>query len=175
MSNLCTFYLGKGCKDGSNCPFVHDEEERQRLETKRMLKQTPTQNCTWFLGTGCKNGSNCQFVHDEEERQRLSKTSRPPRSISPLSDTPQRFCAEVASKKRIVCKFYIEGRCKSVDCPFIHDDNERRAYQQAQSKAVEPKRTSKSCKFFQQGKCTKGNTCPFYHNDISDSLEEMKL
>ena len=116
-------------------------------QTHAIAKATEPTLCTHFLGAGCKNGNDCSFFHDEGEKQRLEakrmfkQTSGPPRSIStPVKGTFQ--------QTHVVAK--------------------------APETPIKP--SSKTlCSFFLQGKCKKGDGCPFSHNDITNDFANMKM
>uniref|UniRef100_A0A8C4R3S9 C3H1-type domain-containing protein n=1 Tax=Eptatretus burgeri TaxID=7764 RepID=A0A8C4R3S9_EPTBU len=56
-------------------------------------------------------------------------------------------------KQRVVCSFYMEGRCNKGDlCHFSHD--------------AEPLKKKEPCKFYAGGSCGKGEKCLYMHDDF---------
>ena len=65
-------------------------------------------------------------------------------------------------RRREVCKFFLEGRCKEGDaCGFLHEGT--------------PKRRVEACKFFLAGRCGKGGDCLYSHDLKSTPCRRMVL
>jgi len=60
-----------------------------------------------------------------------------------------------------ICKFWIEGKCLNQNCIFRHPSGVQTTKQIV-------------CFYFTQGKCTKGDNCPYLH-PLSNEVQEKKL
>jgi hypothetical protein len=106
------------------------------------------------LDNNCNKGDKCRFAHDEQAREAFQAKKLAKSKV--IERTPEK-------STKIVCKFFIEGGCTRIDCPFLHEQLPIKS------------RPKKACTFFQQGKCNKGNECPFSHEDISTTFAKMKM
>ncbi|CAE7702614.1 bioC [Symbiodinium sp. CCMP2592] len=135
--------------------------------------------CKFWEDGACKNGATCTWAHGAEELG------------MPLSPRPE---AMGPNAKKTLCKFWLQGTCtKGSSCTFAHGDQElvgsatstapvsslwqglmqRRSAAvstappqgswRAPSAGVSSKRTI--CKFWEQGLCTKGDSCTFAHGE----------
>lgn len=67
---------------------------------------------------------------------------------------PKKNKARHRSQHKRPCSFYLEGNCRRSDCKFSHD------------------LASITCRFWEEGSCFKGITCPFLHGYQSDPDKE---
>lgn len=109
--------------------------------------------CRYFLQNRCARGSTCFYSHQTEHAS--------PRSENPLNS---------------VCVHYQRGSCRyGSQCTQLHTMAEGQTFQRLVSDTSElyqkdPDTTVpttpfafRPCKFFGQGSCVKGETCPFPH------------
>ena len=77
-------------------------------------------------------------------------------------------------KKRLPCKFWQTGQCPNTDeaCWWPHRkptpeeaEEMRKIEERRKSQSPSPGVSNRLCKYFQQGKCTKGDSCKFSHDN----------
>ncbi|KJA23618.1 hypothetical protein HYPSUDRAFT_137701 [Hypholoma sublateritium FD-334 SS-4] len=101
-----------------------------------------------------------------------SPTSSTNLNPSTGSLTPSPATRPVTSKARGVCKYYTDPRgCYAKDqCKFLHSEPPK----EGEEPALTPYDRSKTCKFYSQGYCRRGDECWFLHADAKGKgpLEE---
>jgi len=73
--------------------------------------------------------------------------------------------SEAALNNTTVCKFWVEGRCNNESCTFRHPSGVQ---------TITKDRSQIPCAYYSQGKCTKGDACPFSHG-ISGSASVVDV
>eukprot|EP00929_Paragymnodinium_shiwhaense_P108260 TRINITY_DN7458_c0_g2_i2.p1 TRINITY_DN7458_c0_g2~~TRINITY_DN7458_c0_g2_i2.p1 ORF type:complete len:829 (-),score=129.94 TRINITY_DN7458_c0_g2_i2:32-2518(-) len=136
------------------------------------IKEVP---CRYYAENRC-NRDDCPFLH-EDPRQ-----SEPPRD-SHRREEPRRQERRADSREPThrepeppPCKFYLAGRCERGErCTFSHravssrdappSREPPREYREERREQRQPEMPM--CKFYVEGRCNKGNNCPFSHRSTS--------
>lgn len=142
---------------------------------------TPTSKpCLYYPRGACKEGSACRFSH--VDGRTLQRTSTPS-STQPRTTTPG------------VCSFWQQRRCTKGDaCAYSHSDTtqDRTSWRTSASitaSVIEPPNppTARNsawaagwspklpCKYWQEGRCSKGDACTFGHENVAASAAETAV
>lgn len=91
-------------------------------------------------------------------------TSAPPKRVAPMAPQAAMSVASsalrqppaptqqaAATPKQQVCKYYLMGECKIINCGFLHTTETQSAV----------------CRYWQWGECRRGDHCRFLHRNIS--------
>eukprot|EP00434_Breviolum_minutum_P042750 symbB.v1.2.038065.t1/scaffold5805.1/size23493/2 len=162
-SRICMHWLNGTCTKGSDCQFAHGAHELSAVQAGTWK----TVLCNHFQKGTCTRGANCSFAHGEDE----------------LRDT----------YKTVLCKYWETGNCKSGSkCNFAHGEKElvkieppkievkvekppekgsetTGADEEVPVTKPKPEKVSKvntkdiPCRYWQNGFCSKGESCPFSH------------
>mmetsp|Transcript_35256 Transcript_35256/g.82245 ORF Transcript_35256/g.82245 Transcript_35256/m.82245 type:complete len:336 (+) Transcript_35256:85-1092(+) len=122
--------------------------------------------CKFWQENKCTKGDACTFAHgDHEIGQPIHNDSWAPTGKGQGND-------QNVSRKKIICKFWQDGKCsKGPGCTFAHGEQELgQPINTEMARLFASRRSDLSsclrltpCKFWQEGKCTKGDACTFAH------------
>ncbi|CAE7941204.1 unnamed protein product [Symbiodinium necroappetens] len=122
--------------------------------------------CKFWQENKCTKGDACTFAHgDHEIGQPIHNDSWAPTAKGQGND-------QNVSRKKIICKFWQDGKCsKGPGCTFAHGEQELgQPINTEMARLFASRRSDLSsclrltpCKFWQEGKCTKGDACTFAH------------
>ncbi|CAJ1421718.1 unnamed protein product [Effrenium voratum] len=147
---------------------IRDDSPSQKEEppATTLVKRT---FCKFWQENKCTKGDACTFAHGDHE------IGQPIHIDSCWAPAKQGNDVSV-SRKKIICKFWQEGKCsKGPGCTFAHGDQElgqpinaemARLFASRRSdlcNGINSGAKSTLCKFWQEGKCTKGESCTFSH------------
>jgi hypothetical protein len=90
----CDYFLEGNCRWGEICLFRHPLNMHQ-----------PPILCKYWQSYSCTN-VYCKFLH--------------PAVLPPIKKVEPSVATTGPPKSEKVCAFYMSGRCKKSDCPFIH-------------------------------------------------------
>lgn len=99
------------------------------------------------LGLPATNGPVMSHSHPTSPR------STPFRTRSAHTTPPQQSVSQPLSPQQQVCKYYLMGECKIINCPFLHSTESPSAV----------------CRYWQWGNCRRGDQCRFLHRNIDGS------
>lgn len=135
---LCAFYLRNACTRGEQCRFSHN------ISSSSPVAQTRTARipCNFYLLGKCRNGAQCHFSH-QWSTQALSANWR---EKTPLDTLP----APKPDTSGLETKSW-----RALDSPV--NGPRREVAQSGKPPAFGP------CRYYLQGRCVKGDTCPFPH------------
>lgn len=145
-SQTCTFYLRGACKHGNQCRYSHSAPDT--AVKSKSFGGSARSTCSFFMQGRCRNGSACGFLHPQiasdasPEKTPISSVHRSPFTMKTSTCSPAQDTAKVSDS--------------------------RSGLRQDVAHAVE-RPVFGPCKFFVQGRCTKGETCPFPHIASSQS------
>jgi len=176
---VCRFWLEGFCKDGAQCTWAHGEHEIGTMpgapETAG-LASTKRTICKFFQDGFCERGSSCGFAHGAHE---IGQPVPGANGYGVQRPSAVNFFAEPAgpvTTKRTLCKFFQDGHCKSGSaCGFAHGAHEiGQAVPGASGygvqwpsavKAAPPATRRTMCRFNEQGRCERGDSCTFAHHE----------
>ncbi|RPD76632.1 hypothetical protein L226DRAFT_381667, partial [Lentinus tigrinus ALCF2SS1-7] len=170
------------------CKFAHSPEKRTiqpsvvaTNPSKCLVAPagSATPACQFYLQGSCRFGDACHYLHPRGGSATTTSASVLRPSAPTFTPTAN---LKSDSKAFGSCKFYAQGKCsKGGTCPFPHTasaspkpvSNESSKLGPPQTVLVTadhdrtlpgaPPSSFGACKFFLQGRCTKGITCSFWH------------
>ncbi|KAG8046428.1 hypothetical protein GUJ93_ZPchr0008g13006 [Zizania palustris] len=125
---------------------------------------------------------NREFIDSREQDDYLR--SRPSRGAHYDEGTWERSQPRGEYRSTVQCHDFVKGRCsRGANCRFIHDDSAshggwrdevrdigRGGTDSSLGTRTEHRRTNKKpCKFFAEGRCRRGQNCPYLHEETSQS------
>ncbi|TFK94195.1 hypothetical protein K466DRAFT_536709 [Polyporus arcularius HHB13444] len=119
-----------------------------------MFDSSARQPCRYFQQGHCNRGTACKFSHSPRKQG-----EDPPRTTATAPPA---------------CQYYLQGSCQFGDgCHYLHPRCDPRAPIITPPPAsgcdrtfpadTSPSPSYGACKYFLQGRCTKGHTCSFWH------------
>ena len=168
---ICRFFATiKGCRNGSECNFLHTEQVQQKQPQQRLEQQEqcprqqrfqqrfqqrpqqqqerqerkPTVLCKFF--PNCHKGSLCTFLHPQEKQEKQEKQEQEaPEPVSSSASAKQEPEKTDNDDKKI--KVIITNH------PYVKEGN----------------KVIRHCYFFNSVKgCRNGDTCAFVHQEYQD-------
>ena len=136
---LCSFYMRNACTRGDQCQFSHSIPQNSPF-TQQRISRTP---CSFYLLGNCKNGAQCRFLHPNSVNQ-VSSVNWRDRSLLETSAVPEHVSAVGAVP-------LWRGPDDPVNGP------RRDVAPRSKPPVFGP------CRYYIQGRCTKGDTCPYPH------------
>lgn len=129
----CIYFSRGTCTRGEACLFSHTPSTDPLIPRFTAFPKAP---CKFFLSGLCRNGDQCQFHHPPQNRNLNRNLHRPSADVTggPLTGTPP-------------------------DSWRSQDGTSWRSGARTSTLGF----ASSPCKFFVQGRCTKGAQCPFPH------------
>lgn len=131
---LCKFYVEGRCERGDECTWSHNEESQvfpRPLLALRANQAVPTEKrtlCKFFMQGRCEMGDSCTWAHGEEDIG--APIGGPLAEVEYVEEEfeeafPEEEDLQEQLVKKILCKFWQEGRCKnSVSCTWAHGEHE---------------------------------------------------
>ncbi|KAI0691467.1 hypothetical protein C8T65DRAFT_816901 [Cerioporus squamosus] len=199
----CQYFQQGRCNRGTACKFSHSLGQQPEVPPSRLpvapnpsgrvqvgsTQATAPPACQFYLQGACRFGDGCHYLHPRTPRTPI--VPRPPSAsvLQPLAPafTPVESVFLRGSAGAFgSCKFYAQGKCsKGSACPFPHPAPKQspnspfRRSQRVNLSTTDCDRTKFSdtssassygaCKFYLQGRCTKGDTCSFWHPPVKPS------
>jgi len=139
-----------GPRAGPNADYSHGSRQPQNMGRSQGSK---ARECTYFFQGNCRYGDKCFFRHTHVENNRSLSTKNNPEP----------------------CLYHLQGRCtKGESCTFSHPSVSRPFHSDSQygrnrfvtSNANSPvafDAPSEPCQLYPEGKCGRGDWCPFVH------------
>lgn len=134
----CAFYLRNACTRGEQCRFSHSISPSSPVAHPRTARIP----CNFYLLGNCKNGAQCHFSH-QSSTQALSANWREKTPLNTLSPSK-------SDTSGLETKSW-----RALDSPV--NGLRREVAQSGKPPAFGP------CRYYTQGRCVKGDTCPFSH------------
>ena len=188
-STPCIYHLQGSCARGEQCTFSHPANDSQHPFAKdaprrtAIVAQTPV--CKFHAQGICRYGDGCQFLHPHPSGS-LSPFAVPFKSQvtaakpAPAIFGPCKFYLQGRCGKGDACPFphpatqrssHTDGHSPRTPRPskYIWVSDITQLTQSLSSIDPTHGKTTGSvllpsaCKFFKEGNCTKGDTCPFTH------------
>lgn len=139
-TKVCEFNLRGKCKRGEACKFAHSVADMAPLPDLHR-----TRLCSSMLKMGaCPNGDSCKFAHSVDELRIFDGTCKPLTADSQRATIEQAFREAVSHPASDVPAFEGQEKTARRGRPLMKVD---------------------MCKFFQEGRCLRGNACTFAHEE----------
>ncbi|KAL5221688.1 hypothetical protein ABZP36_026401 [Zizania latifolia] len=167
----CRDFAAGRCRRGSNCRFPHEDGVRRQFD-----EHYPVDSRERY------GHLNREFIDSREQDDYLR--SRPSRGAHYDEGTWEKSEPRGEYRSTVQCHDFVKGRCsRGANCRFIHDDSAshggwrdevrdigRGGTDSSHGTRTEHRRTNKNpCKFFAEGRCRRGQNCPYLHEETSQS------
>ncbi|KAL5232405.1 hypothetical protein ABZP36_031181 [Zizania latifolia] len=169
----CRDFVAGRCRRGSNCRFSHEDGARRQFD-----EHYPVDSRERY------GNLNREFIDSREQDDYLR--SRPSRDAHYDEGTWDRSEPRGEYRSTVQCHDFVKGRCsRGANCRYIHDDSAshggwrdetrdsaigRGGPDSSYGTRTEHLRSNKNpCKFFAEGRCRRGQNCPYLHEESSQS------
>mmetsp|Transcript_20775 Transcript_20775/g.48574 ORF Transcript_20775/g.48574 Transcript_20775/m.48574 type:complete len:359 (-) Transcript_20775:108-1184(-) len=162
----------KALKEKSEKPDSWEASNTTNPSVKRTF-------CKFWQENKCTKGDACTFAHGDHEIGQPIYSD----GWAPTAKGGNDLAG--VSRKKIMCKFWQDGKCsKGPGCTFAHGEQEiGQPINTEMARLFASRRSDLSscikstpCKFWQEGKCTKGDACTFSHGspDAPSAWEDSR-
>ncbi|KAF5366578.1 hypothetical protein D9758_008932 [Tetrapyrgos nigripes] len=185
--SICPFFSTGRCKYGDNCKNSHDAanlspNSNQDKSLRAVSSGQSKVACSFWSRGACVRGDTCSYWHDpraqtvkQREEQALTSQIVPSHN---LVNSP----GAGLGPKRVVCEFWRKGACLFGEtCSYWHDPSnavvtseegpprqtQRHTFQSSTQFNVPSIPSKRPCTFWNRGTCTRGNACPYQHDQTS--------
>ncbi|KAL6856863.1 hypothetical protein ACP4OV_018245 [Aristida adscensionis] len=163
----CRDFVAGRCRRGLHCRFPHEDGGPRQFEEH------------YLAGPRERYGHQSKEFMDPREQNDFLR-SRPSRSHYD-EGTWERSEPRRDFRSAELCYNFVKGRCiRGASCRFTHDDSASGGWRDEVRESVhddptygnrtEHRRVNKNpCKFFAEGRCRRGQNCPYLHEDAPQS------
>lgn len=190
--SICKFWQQGKCQRGIECTFAHGSRElgtpisgprgaslvmqvpicppKGKGKGKGCALALPAEApkrtlCKFWQEGRCEKGELCTWAHGIEEVGTMPGVRQPEAELLNDFKSPDTL-------RRTICKFWLQNRCSKApgQCTFAHGDQEIGTHAPLDEAVSLPVGSpilalapAPQCKFFAEGICKKGSSCPFAH------------
>jgi len=180
----CKYFSQGFCVKGAACTFLHSSQTPSKECTfaDKMTPETPkgvehnkmfVRLCRYFVKGLCAKGKDCTFIHPTPEQLEAIKSNNDP-AIPTLCPTltPREPLIKPSITPKLAGPAQSPRLCLNPGASPVRLSLGNPAVIGQEVKAN--KMYTKVCKFFQTGKCLKGEQCTFIHEKIDPQILNLE-